>query len=318
MVNFLRLSPHSASFKAIDFLKYRYISAILSLIIVGSFFGGYFYKTRTRPDHQAFNYSVDFTGGIQVLFSFNRPVHGEKLVQILDAKGWPGTVTREFTPTEHLVRIKKETKDVAGEAEKIQKALQEGLGADYVLTREETDSVGAATGATLRTKSIYAVVIALLLMLLYIAVRFWSFAYAMGAIVSLFHDAIVILAFFMFTDKEISMNVIGAILAVLGYSINDTIVIFARIRENVKRMPTSSMYDIINTSITETLSRTILTTFATTLVVIALFFFGGETLRDLSLALLIGIVFGIYSTIFIATPVLYMLYKDNRGAATTH
>ena len=112
------------------------------------------------------------------------------------------------------------------------------------------------------------------------------------------------------------MNVIGAILAVLGYSINDTIVIFARIRENVKRLPGESMYNVINISITETLSRTILTTFATTLVVIAFFIFGGETLRDLSLALLIGIVFGIYSTIFIATPVLYMLYKEHKAVTS--
>ena len=165
----------------------------------------------------------------------------------------------------------------------------------------------------MRTRSLWAIIVALVLMLLYIAVRFWSFAYAMGAIVSLFHDAIVILLLFLITDKEISMNVIGAILAVLGYSINDTIVIFSRIRENVKRLPGESMYNIINISITETLSRTILTTFATTLVVIALFIFGGETLRDLSLALLVGIVFGIYSTIFIATPVLYMLYKEHKA-----
>ena len=135
----------------------------------------------------------------------------------------------------------------------------------------------------------------------------------MGAIVSLFHDALAILVLFLLFDKEISMNVIGAILAVLGYSINDTIVIFARIRENVKKMAHASMYEIINTSITETLSRTLLTTFATTLVVISLFLFGGETLRDLSLALLVGIVFGIYSTIFIATPVLYMLYRGKKA-----
>ena len=115
------------------------------------------------------------------------------------------------------------------------------------------------------------------------------------------------------------MNVIGAILAVLGYSVNDTIVIFARIRDNVAKMPDRSFYDIINISITETLSRTILTTFATLLVVASLLIFGGETLRDLSLALFIGMIFGIYSTIFIATPVLYMLYtrKSDRVVATS-
>lgn len=313
MANFLRFRSQDGSVKPIDFLKYRYISAALSLAILATFFGTYFYKKYTTADGHTFNYSVDFTGGIQLLMSFNKPVQGEKIVQILDGKGWPGSVTREFSKTEHLVRVKKEAKDVGQEAENIRQAILAGLGSDYTAKIEQTDSVGVATGSNMRSRSLWAVVLALLLMLLYIALRFFSFAYAMGAIVSLFHDAVVILAFFLITDKEISMNVIGAILAVLGYSINDTIVIFARIRDNVKRMPHVSMYDIINTSITETLSRTILTTFATTLVVIALFLFGGETLRDLSLALLIGIVFGIYSTIFIATPVLYMLYKEKKA-----
>lgn len=313
MANFLRFRSPDGTVKPIDFLKYRYVSAALSVLILGSFIGAYFYKKYTTSDGHTFNYSVDFTGGIQLLLSFNKPVQGEKLVHILDEKGWPGSVTREFSSTEHLVRVKKEAKDVSQEAENIRQALLKGLGDGYEIKVEQTDSVGVATGSALRSKSFWAVLLSLLLMLLYIAVRFWSFAYASGAIVSLFHDAIVILAFFLLFDKEISMNVIGAILAVLGYSINDTIVIFARIRENVKRYPQKTMYDIINLSITETLSRTILTTFATTLVVIALFLFGGETLRDLSLALLIGIVFGIYSTIFIATPVLYMLYKEKKA-----
>ncbi len=310
MAQFLRFR-HGDSFQAIDFLKYRTLSVILSLLLVGLFLGGYFYKKATTG--HTFNYSVDFTGGIQALYKFNKPVSGEKLIQILDSKGWPGSVTREFSPTEHLIRVKKEAKDVSQEAEKIRQAVTEGLGDGYTLSILQTDSVGMATGVTLRQKSMYAIVLSLLLMLLYIALRFWSFAYAMGAIVSLFHDALAILVLFLLFDKEISMNVIGAILAVLGYSINDTIVIFARIRENVKKMAHASMYEIINTSITETLSRTLLTTFATTLVVISLFLFGGETLRDLSLALLVGIVFGIYSTIFIATPVLYMLYRGKKA-----
>jgi preprotein translocase subunit SecF len=313
MISLLRFRQHAyAKSHAIDFLKYRYVSAMLSVLLLGTFIGAYVYKRYTTADGHTFNYSVDFTGGIQTLVGFNKSVNGEKLVHILDAAGWPGTVTREFSPTEHLIRVKKETKDVSAEAENIRTALEKGLGEGYTVLLKQTDSVGVASGSTLRLNSLYAIVVSLTLMLLYIALRFWSFGYAMGAIVSLFHDALIILLAFLLFDKEISINVIGAILAVLGYSINDTIVIFSRIRENVKHMPTSSMYDIINVSITETLSRTILTTFATTLVVVALLLFGGETLRDLSLALLVGIVFGIYSTIFIATPVLYMLYKDNR------
>ena len=308
MFNFLRYRVKDGTVKPIDFLGLKYISLIVSVLVLGSFIGIYFYKKYTTPDGHTFNYSVDFTGGIQTLLMFSKPVGGEALLSILDKSGWPGSVTREFSSTEHLVRVKKETQDVAKEAAAIRDTLQKGLGSDYSITIKQTDSVGMATGSTLRTKSFWAVMISLILMVLYIAIRFWSFAYAMGAIVSLFHDAIAILLFFLLFDKEISMNVIGAILAVLGYSVNDTIVIFARIRENVARMPSKSFYDIINLSITETLSRTILTTAATLLVVAALLIFGGETLRDLSTALLIGMVFGIYSTIFIATPVLYMLY----------
>lgn len=308
MFNFFRYHKNDASSSPIDFLRLRYVSAVVSFLLLATFFGTYLYKKYTTVDGHTFNYSVDFTGGIQTLLSFNKPVEGEKLVSILEKAGWPGSVTREFSPKEHLVRVKKEAKDVAKEAEMIRDTLQKGLGGDTTVTIEQTDSVGMATGSMMRTKSIYAILVSLILMLGYIALRFWSFAYAMGAIVSLFHDAIAILAFFLLFDKEISMNVIGAILAVLGYSINDTIVIFARIRENIKLMPMRSIYDVINISITETLSRTLLTTFATLMVVASLLIFGGETLRDMSLALFIGILFGIYSTIFIATPVLYMLY----------
>jgi preprotein translocase subunit SecF len=297
----------------INFLKYRWAALAFSVLIFATFIGTYVYKY-INNNGTTFNYNVEFTGGIQVLLGFSKPVAGDNIIRILESKGWQGPVTREFSPTEHLVRVKKETTDVKDEAERIRTALQESL-SETTVTIKQTDSLSGGMGQKLRVNSIYAVLLSLFLMLLYIAMRFWSFAYAMGAVVSLFHDAIVILAVFLLFDKEISINVIGAILAVLGYSINDTIVIFARIRENVLRLPQTSMEDVINISITETLRRTLLTTFATTLVVVALLVFGGEILRDLSLALLIGIVFGIYSTIFIATPVVLWLYKDDRAVA---
>ena len=147
-------------------------------------------------------------------------------------------------------------------------------------------------------------------MLLYIWLRFFSVSFGVGAVVSLFHDAIVILGIFLLFDKEISINVISAILAVLGYSINDTIVIFTKIRQNIKTMRDVPIAKIVNTSINQTLSRTILTSFSTALVVLSLFILGGEALRDLSLALLIGIIFGTYSSIYIASPLMLLLYKE--------
>ena len=293
----------------IDFLKYRWLCAAFSVAIFAVFIGGYIYKLQTRGE--AFIYSVDFTGGTQVLLRFSKPVTSTQVIGILDAQGWQGATTRDFSQTEILIRIKAFENDAKGLAERIKTALESAM-PDTQIEILQTDSVGVGVGASLRWKSIQSVVVALLLMLLYIWWRFWSFSYAVGNVLSLFHDAVVILAFFLLFDYEISLNVIGAILAVLGYSINDTIVIFSRIRENVKKMRNEPIEKIVNISINETLRRTLLTSFATCLVVVALLLFGGEALRTLSLALLIGMVFGTYSSIYIASPIMLMLYKKEK------
>lgn len=292
----------------IDFLKYRYVCALFSLCIFAAFIGGIIYKRQTRGE--AFIYSVDFTGGTQVLLGFSEPVSSAKVVSILESHGWQGATTREFGPKEVLVRVKFFESDSRGLASRMQAVLEEALPGVKVEIRQ-TDSVGSGVGESLRWKSVQAVVIALLMMLLFIWWRFRSFAFAIGNVVSLFHDAIVILTFVLWFDYEISLNVIAAILFILGYSINDTIVIFSRIRENMRKMKTQSLEYITNLSINETLRRTLLTSFATTLVVIALILFGGEALRVLALSLLIGIVFGTYSSIYIASPVMLLFARDN-------
>lgn len=293
----------------INFLKYRWICAFFSIILFGVLGGAYVYKWMTRG--YTFVYSVDFTGGTQVLFSFKNAVNGEKVLSLLEKAGWSGAIARDFSPTEILVRVKEFSDDPQGLAQRMRDALVAAMPENDIEIMQ-TDSVGAGVGAEMRAKSTYAVIIALILMLLYIAFRFLSFAFAAGAFISLLHDAIIVLAIFLLFDKEISMNVIGAILTVLGYSINDTIVIFARIRENMRKLRTMPIEDIVNLSINEALRRTILTTFATLLVVVALLIFGGETLRTLSVALLIGMTFGVYSTIYIASPVMLLFYKEKR------
>lgn len=291
----------------IDFLKYRPICALFSLIIFAAFIGGYIYKHQTRGE--AFVYSVDFTGGTQLLLGFSQPVTSSQVIAVLDKHGWSGATTREFSPTELLVRVRAFESDAKGLGERMKQALEADISGETVEIKQ-IDSVGAGVGATLRWKSMQAVIVALILMLMYIWWRFWSLSFAVGNVVSLFHDAVVILAFFLLFDYEISLNVIGAILAVLGYSINDTIVIFSRIRENIARLRGRSIEDIVNISINETLRRTLLTSFATILVVVSLLIFGGETLRTLALALLVGMVFGTYSSIYIASPVMLLLYKE--------
>lgn len=282
----------------VDFLKYRTISLIFSFSILAAFVGVYIQRG-------GFTYSVDFTGGTQVLLRFDKPVSSVEVKAILDKKGWPGATTRDFSETEVLVRVKDFTNDAKGLGERIRQILGKELKSSVDILQSE--GVGPGVGASLRWKSIKAVLIALIVLLLYIAFRFWSFAFAAGAVVALFHDALIMLAVFLFLDREISVNVIGALLAVLGYSINDTIVIFSRIRDNINKMQDTPLAQIVNVSLNQTLKRTLLTSISTALTVGSMFVLGGEALRDFSLALLVGIVFGTYSSIYIASPVMLLL-----------
>ena len=293
-----------------DFLKYRFIGLTLSLAAISFFVGSYIYKTQTRG--YAFSYSVEFEGGTQVLLRFEKPVSSKKIRSIIEKK-WPqsGSVVREFSPEQILVRVKDFDNDVRGLADKMRQTVQEGL-AGIPVTVEKSEAVGPGVGADLRWKSIRAVLFALLLMLLYIAFRFWSFAFAVGAVVALLHDAIMVLGIFLVFDREISISVIGAVLAVLGYSVNDTIVIFSRMRNNLKKMRGASLYEVVNASLNQTFKRTLLTSISTLLTVGSMFVLGGAVMRDFSLALLMVIFFGTYSSIYIASPVMMLLYKEEK------
>ena len=296
----------------INFVKYRMITAIVSVLLIGSFFGFAIYKKQTTG--HVFKYSVDFTGGAQVLLKFSQPVSMLAIKDILDKEGWDGAALREFSADEILVRIKLDQvgKELGQVAELMQAAVQKALPSVNVQVLQ-SESVGPEVGETLRGKSVRAVLLALLAMLAYIALRFWSFGFALGAVVALFHDAILMLAVFLLFDREISVNVIGAILAVMGYSINDTIVIFAQIRDNAKKMSHDSLKTIVNVSLNQTLRRTLLTSISTGLAVVSMLVLGGEALRDFSLALLVGIIVGTYSSIYIASPVMMLLDRGSKA-----
>src|SRR5436190_4247792 len=202
----------------INFLKYRGITAITSLALILAFGVVALYRYQTRGS--VFTYSVDFTGGTQVLFKFDKSVDNAVVRQILSEKGWSNPSVRPFGENEILVRVKEYESDATGLGQRMQVVLQEAM-PDNTVTMIQTESVGPGIGAGLRSKSIRAILIVLLLMLLYIGLRFWSFAFAAGAVVALIHDGIIVLAIFLFLNREISNNFIAAILAVLGYSIND-------------------------------------------------------------------------------------------------
>ncbi len=291
-----------------DFLKYRPFVVLFTLALIGAFIGTYVYRVNQRGE--AFNYSVDFTGGTQARFKFSKPVLGSQVRDVLDRNGWKNPVLREFSAeNEIIVRVKEFENNAQGVGARMQTVLNAEL-PDTHATLLRVEGVGAGMGEELRWKSMRAVLIALIAMLLYIAFTFWSTAFAVGAVVALCHDAFVMVAVILFLDHDISIDVIGAILAVLGYSINDTIVIFSQIRTNLVKMRGQSLHDIVNTSLNQTLRRTLLTSFSTALTVGSMFFLGGEGLRDFSLTLLVGIIFGTYSSIYIASPIMMMLYKE--------
>lgn len=286
-----------------NFLKYRVIALTLSLAAIALFVGLYFYKG-------GLTYGVEFTGGTQVLLSFDKPVRSKNLLSIIEEK-WPGAAAREFSDKQVLIRVKEFANDTRGLADRMRQAAQDGI-PDNKVTVEKSEAVGPGVGADLRWKSIRAVLLALALMLLYIAWRFWSIAFGLGAVAALLHDAIMMLGMFLLLGREISISVIAAILAVLGYSINDTIVIFSRMRANLKKMRGVPLDEVVNTSLNQTFKRTLLTSVSTFLTVGAMFVLGGEILRDFSLALLMGIFFGTYSSIYIASPIMMLLYKEEK------
>lgn len=285
----------------INFLRYSSVSIAASLLFIAAGAGSLAY-------FGGFRYSVDFTGGTQVLLKLNKPFGSEAVKEALAKSGWDDAVIREFSKEEIAVRVQEFSNDAQGLSQRIKDGLEKNLSGSQVELLE-ANAVGPGVGNALRWNSIMAVLLGLLLMLLYIAFRFWSFSYATGAVVAILHDALAILALFAITQREISPNVICAILATLGYSINDTIVIFAKVRENFVKMRGSSPELIVDTSLNQTLRRTLLTSLSTALVVGALFVFGGETLRNLSLALLFGIVVGTYSSIYIASPIMLLLRR---------
>ncbi|MBI2353208.1 protein translocase subunit SecF [Candidatus Dependentiae bacterium] len=285
-----------------DFLKYRVPAIILSVAIVAVGFVAYFVKG-------GFRYSVDFTGGTEMRIRFEKPEDTAAIKKIVHDE-WQGTVYTMLGKNEVIVRVQETVDKMSDLNEKVlatvNKASEDNHG-----QLAQVNSISNSVGQTLWTKFFYAIIISLLLLLLYITFTF-RFAFAVGAIVCIAHDALVILTFFLLLDKEISIEVIGAILAVIGYSINDTIIIFSRIRQNLKREKSMSLYNLVNLSLNQTLRRTILTSSATALVVLSQFIFGGPTIRDLSFTLLLGILFGTLSSIYIASPVMMLFSKEKK------
>jgi preprotein translocase SecF subunit len=257
---------------------------------------------------------VDFTGGRSVVFQFAEKQAVEDLSTALEEAGVKSPFIQyqqEFAADEQGVRneylelkVPFEQGDLAKET-----LLTAFPDAEFRVSKE--DSVGPQIGVELRKKGVMAIVAAMIGIVIYISIRF-EFAFAMGAIAAVAHDVLVTVGIYCLFGRQLSLPIVAALLTIVGYSVNDTIVVFDRIREDLKLIKGKPYAEIANLSINQTLSRTLLTSLTTLLTVVMLLVFGGGAINDFALALFIGIVVGTYSSIFVATPVMLLWHREKR------
>src|SRR5882672_7647817 len=312
----------------IDWLANRRIFIAISVLLMLAGLGSAVVRQWSPGGTEAFNLGVDFKGGTVVTVRFKQRPSAEAIRDALAATGAGDAVIQPVIDKPDVVLIKM---PLSGTSEAESQA-QIDLGRSRVRTglnkfgaeRDAyeiigTDAVGAVAGAQLRNKAIAVTLAALVGILMYIAFRF-EWTYGAAAVIAVFHDVLVTLGFFSIFQWEVSLTVIAALLTLVGFSVNDTIVVFDRIRENRRLHRRESLYKITNDSINQTLSRTVITSGLVFLSVLSMVLFGGEVLRGFSLALLIGITFGTYSSIAIASPIMVWweqrLDIANRASAT--
>ncbi len=287
-----------------DFVGKRKTAMILSalVILVGLisliFKGG--------PD-----YGIDFAGGTLVQLQFSEDTSAAAIKDALKGVELGSVVIQQFgdEANEFLVRAQNSSGELQGISRSISGALETAYGAGQVEVRR-TEMVGPQVGKDLREKGLMAMVYAMIGILIYITLRF-EFRFAVGAILALVHDVLITIGAFSIFGKEIDLPIIAAFLAIIGYSLNDTIIVYDRIRENMSKYAKDGFSAIVNRSINETLSRTILTSGTTLLVVAALFIFGGGVIHNFAFALLVGVLVGTYSSIFVASPLL-IFWEERR------
>ena len=257
------------------------------------------------------NYGIDFVGGTLVQVKFAENTDAARIKDGLASLELGSVVVQRFgdDPNEFLIRVQEsgEGKDLSG---LISGSLESVYGEGKVDIRR-VEMVGPQVGKDLRQKGLLSISYAMIGILVYIAWRF-ELRYAIGAIIALFHDVLITLGAFSITGREIDLPIIAAFLAIIGYSLNDTIIVYDRIRENYGKHQKLGFGEVVNRSINETLSRTILTSGTTLLVVLALFIFGGGVIHNFAFAMLVGILVGTYSSIFVASPLL-ILWQDMRS-----
>ena len=280
----------------IDFVGKMRIAFTVSLIAIAV-------SIASLVVHGGPNWGIDFAGGTVVQVKFTGGVDIDKIRSTLEGIHLEGITIQQFgtkTDYEYLIRTAESTEDLKGLSGRVEDALQAAFGKGAFEVRR-VEVVGAKVGKDLTQKGILAVVFSWIAMLAYIDWRF-EFRFAVGGILALVHDTIITIGVFSLLNKEFSLVIVAALLTIIGYSINDTIVIYDRIRENRKKNVRQDLGQLINASINQTLSRTILTVLTVVIVLAAILLFGGAVMFDFAFAILVGIVVGTYSSIFIASP----------------
>jgi len=270
-----------------------WVSTLAILVTIGSIL-----------NHGGLRNGVDFAGGAVIQVKFSKPVNISEVRSALETYGSKEAVVQSLGgENEFLIRVEKSLEDIDAIAKAIQSALQEQF-KERTPDIQSVQVVGPLVGKDLKQKAAWAVVLSMLGIMIYIAFRFHKFSYGLGGVVSLFHDIAVTYGAISVLNLEYNLSLMAVVLTVIGFSINDTIVIFDRVRENMKKMKRTDLVTVFNESINECLGRTILTTGTVMLSVLILFFFAGQVLHEFTIALIVGIVTGTYSTVYIASPVV--------------
>jgi len=294
----------------IDFVGRRKLAVIVSVIFI--LIGLASLAVKGGPD-----YGIDFAGGTLVQVKFETATSPADIKEALTGLSLGGLVVQTFgdDANEFLVRAQATSDELKGLGNQVSKALDAKYGEGKSEIRR-VEMVGPQVGKDLREKGFKAILFAMIAILIYITLRF-EFRFAIGAILALVHDVLITLGVFSVLGREIDLPIIAAFLAIIGYSLNDTIIVYDRIRENMGKYAKDGFGQVVNRSINETLSRTILTSGTTLLVVGSLFVFGGGVIHNFAYALLVGVIVGTYSSIFVASPLLIFWedYKRNRRSS---
>jgi len=291
--------------KDIPFMRYRKLSAVISIL---TFVLAVFFLIS-----KGLNLGVDFTGGTIMEVKYSQPAKIDEIRETLSTINLSDSQVQNFgTANDVLIRLPlRSDLSIAELSEKVVEGLKKQ---DSQVEIMRVESVGAQVGDELYENGALAILFVCIGIVLYLSLRFeWRFA--ISAIVANMHDVIIILGFFAFFQWEFNLTVLAAVLAVLGYSVNESVVVFDRVRENFRRMRKSDVADVINNAITRTMSRTIMTHLSTQTVVISMLIFGGEILNNFALALTIGILFGIYSSIMVGCPLAMWLGTNQNNLA---